>query len=262
MEALSHTDGSAAAVREAADAAPASADARPTLERELDRLNLALEHQAGAMASHLHALMLSQGFMLVAYLLVLVGGWGVALPGKRLLLVGIAGVAAAFVVLHYVALRASRDRIGPLRDSRRHVEEALRRLASRTSSFSRQHLLAVVFSGLATRLVAILAVCGWTALMLYTMALPMPGALAANASTEARPERAAPTSATAGARAPRAVRKVDDTTVNSSAAPTVSSSAAPVDAPADDESPLSAFFRRALNSANTAPAEQGDRVTP
>ena len=70
MRALSPTDGSADAVREAADAALAQDDNRLALERELDRLNTAIQGSAAALGQHLSWLIAAQAFLLTAYVIV------------------------------------------------------------------------------------------------------------------------------------------------------------------------------------------------
>ena len=115
MRELSPADGSADAVRNAADEALAPADSRPALERELDRLNAAVQGSAAALGQHLSWLLVAQSLLLTAYLIVLVGGWTLPLPGKRGLLVGIAIFGLCAVCATYLGLRAARDRIGPLK---------------------------------------------------------------------------------------------------------------------------------------------------
>ena len=86
MRPLSTTDGSADAVREAADTALAQDDNRLALERELDRLNTAIQGSAAALGQHLSWVIVAQAFLLTAYVIVLVGAWTLPLPGKRWLL--------------------------------------------------------------------------------------------------------------------------------------------------------------------------------
>ena len=115
MQALSSEDGSAEAVREAAAVGLAQGDHRLALERELDRLNVAVQGSAAALGQHLSWMLVAQAFLLVAYVIVLVGGWNVPLPGKRWLLTGIAAFAVVAVTVTYLGLRAARDRVGPLK---------------------------------------------------------------------------------------------------------------------------------------------------
>ena len=96
MDVLSTADGSAQAVRDAAQAAN-GAEAGLALERELDRLNAAIAAHSSASASHLQWTLLAQAFLLAAYLIVLVGAWSLPLPGKRWLLAAIAVYGAGRV---------------------------------------------------------------------------------------------------------------------------------------------------------------------
>ncbi len=133
MDVLSTKDGSAQAVRDAA--ASEVIDSRMALERELDRLNVAVGAHSTASAQHLQWTLLAQAFLLTSYLIVLIGGWSLPLPGKRWLLAAIAGFALVSLVLGHLSQRGSRDRIAPLRQSRRLVEQALERIAARPVVF-------------------------------------------------------------------------------------------------------------------------------
>ncbi len=139
MDVLSTKDGSAQAVRDAA--ASEAIDSRLALERELDRLNVAIGAHSTASAQHLQWSVLAQAFLLASYLIVLVGGWSLPLPGKRWLLAAIAGFAVVSLVLGHLSQRGSRDRIAPLRQSRRLVEHALERIAARPVVFSRDGVI-------------------------------------------------------------------------------------------------------------------------
>lgn len=253
MQALSSDDGSADAVRKAADgAALPSDDNRLALERELDRLNRGIYGSTTTMIQHLNWMLLSQAFLMVAYLIVLVGGWTVPLPGKRWLLASISGFGTLVMVLAYFGVRGTQDRIGPLRISRRTIEEALERVAARPVVFSRQSALMMVLAEWSTRVLPLLMIGGWLALALYTLGVPMPSDLRASpaaARGEARP--AASQSASPAKRTPRAASgKVEEPP-----------SAAAVEPEAEAESPLAGFLRRAINQPPTAePASE--RVTP
>jgi hypothetical protein len=252
MEVLSTTNGSAQAIREAAEASAAGGDSRLGLERELDRLNAGLASHADALAQHLNWTLLAQAFLVTTYFIVLVGGWSVPLPGKRLLLASIAGYGAVSLVLGYLSLRAHRDRIAPLRQSRRLTEQALERVASRPPVFSREQLLSATVGAWASRLLPIVILAGWGMLTVYTLALPLPtdGRVARDARGEAKSATAA--GGPARARAPAPARKAEQ-------APAPGAADVATEA-ADDESGLAAMFRRAINSAQTdqreaAPAE-------
>jgi hypothetical protein len=252
MDVLSTSAGSAQAVRDAAAASEAVLDSRLALERELDRLNAALSAHGTSSAQHLNWTLLAQAFLLTSYLIVLVGGWSLPLPGKRWLLAAIAGYGAVSLVLGVFAQRASRDRLAPLRHGRRNVEEALERVANRPTVFSREGVLVRALGDWAARLLPLVVLAGWAALSVYTLALPLPGE-GRTAGADARTESRAGAAAGSPAARPRApARKAED----GAAAP-----AAAADAPAaDGESGLAALFRRAMNAPPAA--EGGEAVKP
>lgn len=251
MDVLSRSDGSAQAVRDAA-AASEAIDSRMALERELDRLNGALAAHSAATSQHLNWTLLAQAFLLTSYLIVLVGGWSVPLPGKRWLLSIIAGYGALSLVLGYLSQRGSRDRIAPLRQSRRLVEQALERVANRPTVFSRERMLATTIGEFATRLLPLAILAGWGALSLYTLALPLPtdARTAAGARTDSRAATSAVAPASAPAAAPRgrsgSARKGEEVV----AQPVAEASNA------EGESGLAALFRRAINAAPAEPQEE------
>lgn len=250
MDVLSSTQGSAQAVRDAA-AASEAVDSRLALERELDRLNEALGAQTSAAAQHLNWTLLAQAFLLTSYLIVLVGGWSVPLPGKRWLLAAIVGYGALSLVLGYLSQRGSRDRLAPLRNSRRLVEQALERVANRPTVFSRERLLVTTVGDWATRLLPLLILTGWSALTLYTLALPIPGDGRPVAETRGE-ARAAASTTPAPARAKGTVRRAEE-----SQAP-----ATPAAAGGEENEPgLAALFRRAMNAPPPAEAP-ADSVKP
>ena len=206
MDVLSAKDGSAQAVRDAA--ASEVVDSRMALERELDRLNVAVGAHSTASAQHLQWSLLAQAFLLASYLIVLVGGWSLPLPGKRWLLAAIAGFAIVSLVLGHLSQRGSRDRIAPLRQSRRLVEQALERIAARPVVFSRDGVIARSVGDWATTLMPIAVLAGWVALTLYTLALPLPtDARAAAEMRGATRAAAAPTSTVADFRRAGPARK-------------------------------------------------------
>jgi hypothetical protein len=249
MDVLSTKDGSAQAIRDAA--ASEAIDSRLALERELDRLNVAVGAHSTASAQHLQWSVLAQAFLLASYLIVLVGGWSLPLPGKRWLLAAIAGFAVVSLVLGHLSQRGSRDRIAPLRQSRRLVEHALERIAARPVVFSRDGVIARSVGDWATTLMPLAILAGWVALTLYTLALPLP--TDARAAAEVRgASRAAAAPASAAPPAPRAkgpARKGEDI----APAPVAAETAAP------EESGLAALFRRALNAP---PAETDATAEP
>lgn len=258
MRALSPLDGSADAVRQAAENAEtvnrSEGDHRLSLERELDRLNLAIHGAAAAVGQHLNSLLVSQSMLLLAYLVVLIGAWGIPLPGKRWLMGGIALMGLLAVVMPYLGLRGARDRIGPLKHQRKGVEDALERVAARPPVFARQGLFNAVLAQTATRGLPVAMLAGWVALGIYTLALPTSIDVRSAAQTPASaPELRAPatTVRSSPARAPGKA---------SMSAPTEEPSPVAAEPAADsNDSPLLNFFRRATSQPTVEPAE---RVTP
>lgn len=155
--------------------AAASAQRRLALERELDRVQGALQTERSAYSQQLNWLMLSQGLFLNAYLLVLVLGFGTPLPAKRWLLGGLAVFAALVAVLIYVALRGSRDAAQALRQQRRSLEESLHRDYGRTPTFVPRNVVTRGLSGLAASLLPGTFIAGWVAITLYSLAAPLHG---------------------------------------------------------------------------------------
>lgn len=259
MRALSPLDGSADAIRQAAENAESTRrpedEHRLSLERELDRLNLAIHGAAAAVGQHLNSLLMSQSMLLLAYLVVLIGAWSIPLPGKHWLMGGIAAMGLLSVVLPYLGLRGARDRIGPLKLQRKGVEEALERVAARPPVFARQGRFSALLAQLATRGLPVAMVAGWVALSIYTLALPI--------SSDVRPTAQAPAS-TSEKRAPVVASKAPR------AAPAKGVAAAPTEPPASaavatestaetSDSPLLNFLRRATSQPVIEPLE---RVTP
>jgi hypothetical protein len=254
MRELSPSDGSADAVRNAADEALSHSDNRPALERELDRLNTAVQGSAAALGQHLSWLLVAQALLLSSYLIVLVGGWGLPLPGKRGLLLGITAFALAAVGATYLGLSAARDRIGPLKAQRQRVEDALERVAGRPPAFARQGAVTALLAHASTRGLPLMVVAGWIALAIYTLALPLPG--------EPRPVAASTESRAPSAAAPPAARTQRPVVAKGGPAVAPAPDApAPAEVASDaSESPLMNFLRRAVN---TPPAlESQEPVKP
>lgn len=259
MRALSPLDGSADAIRQAAENAESPKrpedDHRLSLERELDRLNLAIHGAAAAVGQHLNSLLMSQSMLLLAYLVVLIGAWSIPLPGKHWLMGGIAAMGLLSVVLPYLGLRGARDRIGPLKQQRKGIEEALERVAARPPVFARQGRFSALLAQVATRGLPVAMVAGWFALSIYTLALPT--------ATDIRPTAQAPT-ATSVSRVPPAApanKPVKAAPGKSTGASPVPVEATPTIAAADsasesNESPLLNFFRRAINQPTPEPVER------
>ena len=251
MDVLSTKDGSAQAVRDAA--ASEGIDSRMALERELDRLNVAVGAHSIASAQHLQWTLLAQAFLLTSYLIVLIGGWSLPLPGKRWLLAAIAGFALVSLVLGHLSQRGSRDRIGPLRQGRRLVEQALERIAARPVVFSRDGVIARSVGDWATTLMPLAILAGWVALSLYTLTLPLPtDARVASELRGATRAAAAPAATTPAPRAKGSVRKGEDIAPAPVAAETV----------APEETGLAALFRRAINAPPAETTTTAETVKP
>lgn len=239
MQALSSEDGSASAVKDAAEAAWAVGGDRELLERELDRLNHAVQGSAAALGQHLSWMVLTQAFTLSAYMVLLVGGWSLPLPGKRWLLLSIAAFALLAIGCTYLGLRAARDRVGPLKAHRQRVEDALERIAARPPVFARQGTITALLAHGSTRGLPLLLCAGWFALGLYTLALTLPSETARPVATSEPRVNSVPATASKAPRAaaaPKATFQVEAT--------------APVEASAEHsgESPLLNFLRRAVNT--------------
>ncbi len=240
MRALSSDDGSASAVRDAAESAWAVGGDREFLERELDRLNHAVQGSAAALGQHLSWMILTQAFTLSAYMMLLVGGWTLPLPGKRWLLLSIAAFALLAICCTYLGLRAARDRVGPLKSHRQRVEEALERIAARPPVFARQGGITALLAHGSTRGLPVLLCAGWLALGLYTFALPLPGETTRPPVAANEPRATGvPAPATKSARAAAAPKAATQVEAPVPAAPSADSSG---------DSPLLNFIRRAVNT--------------
>jgi hypothetical protein len=150
-----------------------SYERREGLERELDRVQGALLGERSGFAQQLNWLMLSQALLLNAFLFVLILGWSTPLPGKRLLLVGLAVFAVTVAVLVVLALRGTREAVMALHHHRKSLEATLQKDFGRTPLFAPPGL---VTRGLATFAHGVLPatlVAGWVALALYTLAAPL-----------------------------------------------------------------------------------------
>ncbi len=206
-------------------------DLRVGLERELDRVQGALQAERTAYGLQLNWLMLSQGLFLNAYLMVLVLGFSTPLPAKRWLLAGLAIFATSVAGLIYLALRGSRDAAAALRQQRRGLEESLQREFARTPMFATRSVITRGLSTLASSLLPATFIAGWVALSLYTLAAPLNGQAVAAAGVVA-PSTAASTSARTPPRAAPSVARPA-----SAAPPAVTQAAEAVEPVAEDASP-------------------------
>jgi hypothetical protein len=167
-------------------AAPAATpEERSQLERELDRVQCAVQAEQAAFAQQLNWLMLSQALFLNAYLIVLVVGWSAPLQGKRLLLGGLALFAALVAVLVFLALRGGRDAISGLRAQRRELEERLHRQFGRTPVFQPVSIVTRSVGAFAVRVLPASFIAGWVAVSVYTLAVPMSSTAIAEAAAPA-----------------------------------------------------------------------------
>jgi hypothetical protein len=177
----------------------------------------------------------------------------VPLPGKRWLLIGISSFAVATVIATYFGLRAARDRVGPLKQHRQRVEEALERVAARPPAFARQGAVTAALAQLSTRGLPLLACTGWIGLVLYALALPItPESRTAAMISEPR---------TSGALngAPAAPAKAVRSSVATAKGAPVASSDEPVAEAANgapSASPLIDFLRRAVNTPPAAEPQE------
>lgn len=164
------------------------------LERELDRLQASLAAEQTSFGQQLTWLLLSQGLLLNAFVVLLVLGWSAPLPGRRLVLAGLALVALTIAVFITLALRGTGDGLHALAKARRDIESRLEKDHGRAPIYA-----ALAGHGLArtaARLLPATFIAGWLALSLYALGLP-PGVAgvedAGAASAQARaPAPAAP----------------------------------------------------------------------
>ncbi len=110
-------------------------DRRAILERELDRLQHALQVDQQSAGQHLNWLLLSQALFVNAFLIVLVLGSRVPLPFVKWLLVGLAALGVAAALTLHTALRRAREEIAMLRLQRRAVEMSLQQEFGRVPMF-------------------------------------------------------------------------------------------------------------------------------
>lgn len=147
-------------------AGDASANHRTVLERELDRLQQAIQVDQQAAAQHLNWLVLSQALFLNAFLIVLVLGGSVPLPYMRALLVVLATLGAAAGVILYATLHRARDEIAMLCLQRRAVEITLQK------DFGRLPMFPPSQSVMPSAALPITFVTAWALLVAYALLAP------------------------------------------------------------------------------------------
>lgn len=175
-----------------AAAVDTSYERREGLERELDRAQTALLSERSTFAQQLTWLMLSQALLLNAFLFVLILGWSTPLPGKRLLLVGLAVFAVVVAVLIVLALRGSRDAVMSLHQQRKTLEAVLQKDFGRQPLFVPRGLVTRGLASFAQGVLPATIVAGWVGLALYALAAPLSAAVepTAAAAASAQAERA------------------------------------------------------------------------
>lgn len=152
-----------------------SFERRETLERELDRVQTSLLGERGSFGQQLTWLMLSQALLLNAFLGVLILGWSTPLPGKRLLLAGLAVFAAVVAVLIVLALRGTRDAVMSLHQQRKSLEATLQKDFGRAPIYAPRTVVTRGLAGVANGLLPGTFVAGWIALTIYALAAPLVG---------------------------------------------------------------------------------------
>lgn len=146
--------------------ADTSTERRIVLERELDRLQQAIQVDQQSASQHLNWLLLSQALFINAFLIVLVLGGAVPIVVARWLLLGLAALGAIAAVALHSALRRTCDEVAMLRMQRRAVEITLQKEFARVPMFppSRNEApsttLPLVFLG------------GWAVLVAYALLMP------------------------------------------------------------------------------------------
>jgi hypothetical protein len=146
--------------------ADSSSDQRVVLERELDRLQQAIQVDQQAAAQHLNWLLLSQALFLNAFLIVLVLGGSVPLPFTRALLVVLAALGVTAGVILYATLHRTRDEIAMLCLQRRAVEITLQKDFGRVPMFPPNR------SVMPSAALPIVFVAAWALLVAYALLTP------------------------------------------------------------------------------------------
>ncbi len=117
------------------DPAEPSADQRAILERELDRLQQAIQIDQQAAGQHLNWLLLSQALFMNAFLIVMLLHGAMSMTFARWLLVGLAALGVTAAVMLHAALRRKREEVAMLCLQRRAVELSLQKDFGRVPMF-------------------------------------------------------------------------------------------------------------------------------
>lgn len=153
----------AAPVSSTPEAPDPTSDRRAILERELDRLQHALQVDQQSAGQHLNWLLLSQALFVNAFLIVLVLGSRVPLPFAKWLLVGLAALGVVAALTLHTALRRAREEIAMLRLQRRAVEMSLQQ------EFGRAPMFPPIRSEAPSAVVPAIFISGWTLLVAYAL---------------------------------------------------------------------------------------------
>lgn len=150
---------------EALNASPS----RDMLERELDRVQSAVQASEATFAQQLSWLLLAQALFLNAYLVVLVFSTPLTLPGRGGLLAGLAIFAAVFAAFSCLSLRGSRDAARTLRATRTELESKLAK-QGRTPVFAHQRVISARRSALTAHVLPAAFIVGWLMISIYALA--------------------------------------------------------------------------------------------
>jgi len=156
---------------QAAPVASSRTPSRDSLERELDRVQGAVQASEASFGQQLNWLLLAQALFLNAYLVVLVFGSEPAIAGRRWLLAGLAMFAVVFAVFTYLALRGSRDAVSSLRATRQDLEATLAR-QGRAPLFAPRSLMSAGLSSFAVTVLPATFIVGWLIISIYALAVP------------------------------------------------------------------------------------------
>lgn len=205
---------------------------RDILERELDRVQGAVQASEATFGQQLNWLLLAQALFLNAYLVVLVFGSGTALPGRRWLLAGLAIFAVVVAVFTYLALRGSRDAVSTLRATRRELETALAK-QGRAPLFAPKGIMTAGLSSFAVSVLPAIFIVGWLVISVYALATPgkMPTTSISTEPTATGAPPAAPTATRSTGAARTAPARTAPPAPSSAAPPSTNNSSQPAPTP-------------------------------
>jgi hypothetical protein len=158
---------------------------RSDLERELDRAHAAVATEQICFGHRLSWLLISQGLLLNAFVILLVFGWRAPLPGWRLLLGALALGGIVLAGLIDVAVRGGREVLRALKANRSDIEGRLEKEFNRAPRH-RPHATPVRGFGLvAARALPITLITAWIALSVYALGVAPPPEVEARAAPRA-----------------------------------------------------------------------------